>query len=56
VARAVSQIDGRRSVAALLERVTHGLAAEQTPRAVAAVLMALRLLYTDGAVAELREA
>lgn len=54
IARAVSLIDGRRSVAALLQEIGAQVPAEQAPRALGSVLTALRILYTDGAIVELR--
>jgi len=54
LARAVSLIDGRCSVADLLQTLAQALPAEQAARVPASVLTALRILYTDGAIAELR--
>jgi len=54
LARAVALIDGRRTLAELLRGIAAELPPEQAQRALGSVLTALRILYTDGAVAELR--
>ena len=50
----VSRIDGRASVGDILEAVCEAYPEPQRPQVAAAALNALRILYVDGAVAELR--
>ncbi len=53
VARAVSLIDGRLSVAGVVERIAQGLDADRTAQAAAGIDAALQVLYIEGAVQEL---
>lgn len=53
VAQVVSLLDGRTSVAALLDRCCAGRSAEQARQIANNVLSALQLLYVDGTIAEL---
>ncbi len=50
----VSRIDGRASVGEILTAVCEAYPEPQRPQVAAAALNALRILYVDGAVAELR--
>ena len=49
----VSRIDGRATVAHILTALCHPYPADRRPQIAAAALNALRILYTDGAVADL---
>jgi hypothetical protein len=53
VAQAVSLIDGRLSVAGVVERIAQGLDADRTAQAAAGIDAALQVLYIEGAVQEL---
>ncbi|MBI5948307.1 MAG: tryptophan 7-halogenase [Chloroflexi bacterium] len=53
VARVVALIDGRRTVAALLAALAEGLPPESAAKAVPHAVSAIRILYSDGAIAEL---
>jgi flavin-dependent dehydrogenase len=54
VARVVARIDGRCTVAELLESIAAELPPQQVAHALSSVLTAVRILYTDGAIVELR--
>ena len=50
----VSRIDGRATVAEILAALCHPYPADRRPQIATAALNALRILYTDGAIAEMR--
>jgi hypothetical protein len=54
VALVVSRIDGERSVAAILAELARQIGPEQMSRVLPSVLVAIQILYVDGAIDELR--
>jgi hypothetical protein len=54
VALMLSRIDGRTSVADLIAKLQEGSEEPQTGQIVQSVLAALKILYVDGVIAELR--